>query len=60
MYALRTYFYENDFDLHENETARRTHFHMKRFALRLVVKQTHKRTRKWPVTGGSEAAERQI
>ena len=33
--------YENDFDLHENETAFRTHFHMKGFALRLVLKQRH-------------------
>ena len=41
--------YENDFDLHENETACGTHFHVKGFALRLVSKQRHKRTRKWPV-----------
>ena len=40
---------ENDFDLHENETACRTHFHMKGFALRLVMKRRHKRTRKWPI-----------
>ena len=44
-----TIFYENDFDLHENETAYRTHLHMKGFALRLVLKQRHKRTRKWPI-----------
>ena len=37
-------------DLHENETACRTHFHMKGFALRLVLK--HKRTRKWPLAAG--------
>ena len=36
-------------DLHENGTACRTHFHMKGFALRLVLKQRHKRTRKWPI-----------
>ena len=36
-------------DLRENETACRTHFHMKGFALRLVLKQRHKRTRKWPI-----------
>ena len=36
-------------DLHENETACRTHFHMKTFALRLVLKQRHKRTPKWPI-----------
>ena len=33
---MRNHSYENDFDLHENETACRTHFHMKDFALRLV------------------------
>ena len=46
---MRNHSYENDFDLHENETACRTHFHMKGFALRLVLKQRHKRTRKWPI-----------
>ena len=45
-----TFFYENDFDLHENDPACRTHFHMKGFARRLVLKQRHgKRTRKWPI-----------
>ena len=44
--------YENDFDLHENETAYRTHFHMKGFAIRVVLKQRHKRTRKWPLAAG--------
>ena len=42
--------YENDFDLHENETTCRSHLHMKAFTLRLVLKQRHKRTRKWPIT----------
>ena len=46
---MRNYSYKNDFALHENETACRTHFHMKGFALRLVLKQRHKRTRKWPI-----------
>ena len=46
---MRNHSYENDFDLHENETACRTHFHMKGFALRLVLKQRHVRTRKWPI-----------
>ena len=46
---MRNHSYENDFDLHENETARRTHFHKKGFALRLVLKQRHKGTRKWPI-----------
>ena len=48
---MRNHSYENDFDLHENETARRTHFHMKGFANRLVLKQRHLRTRKWPIAG---------
>ena len=43
--------YENDFDLHENETACRTHFHMKGSPLRLALKQRQKRTRKWPIDG---------
>ena len=46
---MRNHSCANDFDLHENETARRTRFHMKGFALRLVLKQRHKRTRKWPI-----------
>ena len=46
---MRNHSYENDFDLHENETAYRTHFHMKGFELRLVLKQRYKRTRKWPI-----------
>ena len=47
---MRNHSYENDFDLHENETACRTHFHKKGFALRLALKQGHKRTRKWPIS----------
>ena len=35
--------------IRENENACRTHFHMKGFALRLVLKQGHKITRKWPI-----------
>ena len=46
---MRNHSYENDFDMHENETACRTHFHMKGFALRLVMKQKHKGTREWPI-----------
>ena len=46
---MRNNSYENDFDLYENETACRTHFHMKGFALRLVLKQRHKRTRTWRI-----------
>ena len=40
---------ESNFDLHENEIACRTHFHMKGFELILVLKQRDKRTRKWPI-----------
>ena len=47
--SVSNHSYKNDFDLHENETACRTHFHMKGFVLRLVLKQRHKRTRKWPI-----------
>ena len=36
---MRNHSYENDFDLHENETACRTHFHKKGFALRLALKR---------------------
>ena len=46
---MRNHSSENEFDLHENENACRTHFHMKGFALRLVLKQGPKRTRKWPI-----------
>ena len=44
---LRTY--ENDFDLHENETACRTHFHVRGFALIETRFETglHKRTQKY-------------
>ena len=47
---MQNHSYENEFDLHENETACRTHLHMKGFSLRLVLKQRHKRTRKLPIT----------
>ena len=33
---------ENAFDLHENETICRTHFHMKGFTIGLVLKQRHR------------------
>ena len=49
---MRNHSYENEFDLHENETAGGTHFHKKGFALRLILKQMkqrEKRTRKWPI-----------
>ena len=34
---MQNHSYENDFDLYENETACRTHFHMKGFARRQVL-----------------------
>ena len=46
---MQNHSYDNDFDLHENETAFRTHFHMKGFALRLFLKQRLERTRKWSI-----------
>ena len=46
---MQNHSYENEFDLHENETACRTHFHKNGFALRLALKQRHKGTRKWPI-----------
>ena len=46
---MRNHSYENDFDLHENETACRTHFLLIGFALRIVLKQRHNRTRKTPI-----------
>ena len=46
---MQNHSYENVFALHENETACRTHFHVKGFALRLLLKQRHKRTRKLPI-----------
>ena len=50
---MRNHSYDDDFDLlmvpdlHENEITRRSNFHMKDFAL--VLKQRHKRTRKWSI-----------
>ena len=41
---MQNYSYENDFDLHENKPACRTHFHMNGFALGLVLKQRHNGT----------------
>ena len=46
---MRNHSNKNDFHLHENETACRTHFHVKGFVLRLALKQRHKRTRKWSI-----------
>jgi len=41
--------YENEFDLHENEPAGGTHFHMNGFRGTLVLTQWQKATRKWHI-----------
>ena len=41
---------KNEFDLHENEHASETNFHMNGFALRLVLKKRQNLIRKWPIT----------
>ena len=46
---MRNHSNENEFDLHENKRVGGTHFHMNGFALRLVLKQRQKGTRKWPI-----------
>ena len=43
---VRNYSYENDFDLHENEPLGGTDLHLTGFALRLVLIQRQKATRK--------------
>ena len=53
---MRNLSYENEFNLHENEPVGGAHFHMNGFALRLVLKQRHKGTRKWPNSLGSSLA----
>ena len=47
--SVRNHSFENDFHLHEHETTCRTYFHIKGFALTLVFKLRHKRTRKWSI-----------
>ena len=47
---MRNRSYENEFDLHENESVGGTHFHMNGLALRLVLKQRHKGTWKWSIS----------
>ena len=47
--ASKTCHMINEFDWHGNETACRTHFHMKGFALKLVLKQIQGKERTWLV-----------
>ena len=44
--------YQNEFDLHFNRFVSKTDFHMKGFALGLVLKQRQKGTRKSPIRDG--------
>ena len=44
----RNHFYENKFDLHENEPVGGTRFHLKGFARRLFLAQRRKVTCIWP------------
>ena len=46
---MRNHSNENEFDLHENEHASETNFHMNGFAPRLVLRKSQKSTRKWPI-----------
>ena len=46
---VRNLSYENQFYSQVHSDANQTHFHMKGFALGLVLKQRHRATRKWPI-----------
>ena len=49
---MRNLSYENEYDLHSNGLVSKIHFHMKGFALGLVLKQRQNATRKWPIRNG--------
>ena len=49
---MRNLSYENEYDLHSNGLVSKTHFHMKGFALGLVLTQRQKTARKWPIASG--------
>ena len=51
---MRNLSYENEYDLHSNGLVSKTHFHMKGFALGLVLKQRQKTTRKWPIKAAEQ------
>ena len=53
---MRNLSYENEYDLHSNGLVSKTHFHMKGFALGLVLKQRQKTTRKWPILSPASAS----
>ena len=46
---MRNFSYENEFCMQFHFHANQSHFHKNGFALRLALKQRHKRTRKWPI-----------
>ena len=46
---VRNHSNENELDLHENEHASETNFHMNGFARRLVLKKRQKSTWKWHI-----------
>ena len=48
---MRNYSYEKDVVLHKNETACRTHFHMKGFALRLETEALVRELRNGQLSG---------
>ena len=47
---MRNLSYENQFSSQVHSNANLTHFHMKGFALGLVLKKRQKATRKWPIS----------
>ena len=49
--------YENKIDLHETEPVGGTHFHTNGFALRLVLTQRQKATRKRPTSGVNDSSK---
>ena len=46
---MQNFSHENEFDLHQNERAVKTHFHYNGFTRRLVLTLRKKTTRKWSI-----------
>ena len=46
---MRNHSNENEFRLQVHCHAKQTHFHLNGYVLRLVLKQRHKGTQKWPI-----------
>ena len=51
---MRILSYENEFCMQFHFHANQSYFHKNGFALRLVLKQRHKGTRKWPIEATCE------